>query len=328
MTPVIYDVILRNFNKVVKEKYGDKSVKVSELPWRDWWRECGARPVGQNNVAGHLALRSDMFEKIITYDEFPFLDDTEDVTNLTLAFCSNVEYSALPPVKSVKQIVLFNADDVNMLNVSLLQSLLENTETCDDIRFIADESCKIVGKINLQKFNGCLEAPLKNNEATFIIPNGWVRYFGPYPKYEEDYITIGKQTKVPFVESKNIDILAQLLILDKAMFINHFKAKNLWFDGLYFSDENKTIFNDGNYEKLTFDYTGLNGCDPYEVLISFNGTIDTVSPLLNGKSNFKFPELKKLFKKHSLTYYTPEQVKDAIDSAVNAQKATVLTGGF
>lgn len=96
MTPVIYDVILRNFNRVVKEKYGDKSVKVSELPWRAWWRECGARPVGQNNVAGLLSIHKDMLKPTIVYDELPFIDNTDGVTEIVIEVCSNLSINVLP----------------------------------------------------------------------------------------------------------------------------------------------------------------------------------------------------------------------------------------
>lgn len=328
MSPVIYDVILHNFNKVVKEKYGDKPVKVSELPWRDWWRECGARPVGQNNVAGHLALRSDMFEETIAYDEFPFLDDITNVTILTLTFCNNVDYSAFPKVKWISHITL-SIDADTVMDISQLQTPLGNMEANTGTTITVSDTCKMIGRINLQKFKGRIEAPLKNNEAAFIIPNGEFQYFGlKYQNSEENYIIIDKQSKVPSVEAEKIGILGTVLILDKMTFINHFKAKNLWFDGLYFSDENKTIFNDGKYEKLSFDYSGLNGCNLYEVLVSFNGIVDIILIFPKGKWYTDTSGLKELLEKHNLVYYTQTQVNDAIDLAVNMRNATALTGGF
>lgn len=122
MAPVIYDVILHNFNKVVKEKYGDKPVKVSELPWRDWWRECGARPVGQNNVAGSLVLRSDMFEETITYDEYPFLDNADGVTEFIIECNGRQNIEALPPMKNAKRLEFYftgSRKQYNMKRLSL-----------------------------------------------------------------------------------------------------------------------------------------------------------------------------------------------------------------
>jgi len=327
MTPVIYDVILHNFNKAVKEKYGDKPVKVSELPWRDWWRECGARPVGQNNVAGHLTLRSDMFEETITYDEFPFLDDITNVTVLTLTFCKNVDYSSFPKVKWISNITL-RVDADTAMDISQLQVPLGDMEANTGTCITVSDVCNIIGYINLQKFKGCIEAPLQNNEATIIIPNGWFQYFALKYQNEEDYLIIDNQSKVPFIEAEKIDIFGTVLILDKTTFIKHFKAKNLWFDGLCFSDKNKTIFNDGNYEKITFNYYGLNGCNPYDALVSFNGEIK-VSPIIDGSTHISnMHKMKELIKKYNLTDYTLRQVKEAIDSAVNMRTATVLTGGF
>lgn len=328
MSPVIYDVILHNFNKVVKEKYGNKLVKVSELPWRDWWRECGARPVGQNNVAGHLALRPDMFKKTITYDEFPFLDDITGVTVLTLTFCKNVDYSAFPKVKWISHITL-GVDGDSVMDISQLQAPLGNIEANTNTAISVGDSCKIIGRIVLQKFKGCVEAPLANNEATFIIPNGRFQYFNS--KYNTaNYMVLDNQSKLPYIEAESIELLTSLFILDKNVFINHFKSNALWLEELYFSDENKTIFNDGKYEKITLDYYSLNGSNPYDVLISFNGEIKLL-PVINGNthiSNMYMYKMKELFKKYNLTYYTQSQLKEAIDSAVNMRQATALTGGF
>lgn len=326
MTPVIFDVILHNFNKVVKEKYGDKPVKVSELPWRDWWRECGARPVGQNNVAGHLALRPDMFEKTITYDEFPFLDDIANVTVLTLTFCKNIDYSAFPMVKWISHITL-GVDDDSVMDISQLQAPFGNIEANTNTAITIAVSCKITGRIVLQKFKGCIEAPLTNNDATFIIPNGRFQYFDA--KYNTaNYMVLDNQSKMPYIEAESIELLTSLFILDKNVFITHFKSKALWLEELYFSNENKTIFNDGKYEKITLDYYSLNGCNPYDVLLSFNGEIKLL-PIINGSTRIsKMSKMKELIKKYNLTDYTQIQLKEAIDSAVNMRQATALTGGF
>lgn len=314
----------------MQEKYPNVvGMRVSEMPWRDWWKQCEAAPSGQNKIYFSLYLTRDCFLSNIVYDEFPFLDDLSETHRLSFCFCNNVDYSALPPVDFVVNISMIVGDDVKSVNISQLQTPLMNMRTNASaiIYLPATKNCKITGSIKLDGFKGIISGYLQNNDASFIIPNG---------KYQSDikedlgtnnFIIINEQNHLPFIVANIIELTKPILLLNKDTFVSRFKSKILQPYVIYIPEENKTVFNDGNYEELKLGNLSINGCDPYDVLRTFNGKL-SIGQLNIIKGSHTRLEVEELFKTYGLTYYTQKQREEAVDSVLNERQATASVGGF
>lgn len=330
MKTIVYEKVLHNFNKIVQEKYPNVvGMRVSEMPWRDWWKQCEAAPSGKNKTYFSLYLSSDCFLPNIVYDEFPFLDDLSKTPFLTLCFCNNVDYSALPPVDLVDGIRITVSDDVKTVNISQLQAPLMNmrTNTYTILYLPATKNCKITGSIKLDGFRGIISGYLQNNEASFIIPNG---------KYQSDieedlgtnnFIIITEQNHLPFLDANIIEFTNPILLLNKDTFVSHFKSKILQPHVICIPEANKTVFNDGNYEELKLGNLSINGCNLYDVLGTFNGKL-SIGQFNSIKESYARLEVEELFKTYGLTYYTQKQREEVVDSVLNERQATASVGGF
>ena len=330
MKTIVYEKVLHNFNKIVQEKYPNVvGMRVSEMPWRDWWKQCEAAPSGQNTTYSSLYLSSDCFLPNIVYDEFPFLDDLSKTTYLTLCFCNNVNYSALPPVDLVDGISLTVNEDVKTLNISQLQSPLMNmrTDTSAGIYLPSAKNCKITGSIKLDGFRGIISGYLQNNEASFIIPNGKYQSDIEEDLGKNNFIIINEQNHFPFIDANIIELTKPILLLNKDAFVSHFKSKILQPYIIYIPEENKTVFNDGNYEELKLGTLTINGCDPYDVLRTFNGKL-SIAQSRPIKESYARLSVEELFKTYGLKYYTQKQKEEAVNSALNERQATASVGGF
>ena len=71
----------------------------------------------------------------------------------------------------------------------------------------------------------------------------------------------------------------------------------------------------------------INGCDPYDVLRTFNGKL-SIAQSKPIKESYARLSVKELFKTYGLTYYTQKQREEAVNSALNERQATDLVGGF
>lgn len=330
MKTIVYEKVLHNFNKIVQEKYPNVvGMRVSEMPWRDWWKQCEAAPLGQNTTHFSLYLSGDCFLSNIVYDEFPFLDDLSKTTFLALCFCNNVNYSALPPVDLVDGISLTVNDDVKTLNISQLQSPLMNmrTDTSAAIYLPSTKNCKITGSIKLDGFRGIISGYLQNNEGRFIIPNGKYQSDIKESLGKNDFIIINEQNHLPVIDANIIELTTPILLLKKDTFVSHFKSKILQPHIIYIPEANKTVFNDGNYEELKLGTLSINGCDPYDVLMTFNGKL-SIAHFNSIKESYARLSVEKLFKTYGLTYYTQKQREEAVNSALNERQATASVGGF
>lgn len=330
MKTIVYEKVLRNFNKIVQEKYPNAvGMRVSEMPWQDWWKQCEAAPSGQNKVQGYLMFTDDSFLPNIVYDDFPFLDDLSKVEYLAVIFRNNVDYSVLPSVDLINRIFIDINDAVSTADISQLQTPLMNMKTdCHgDISIRLPESCKLIGELKLTRFTGTFEAPLVNNTAKFIIPNGNYQYYDSKHNAGGRMILVDEEIELPYIEAKSIELLTPLLLTRGDVFVSHFKSKELWIQDFYLSEANKTVFNDGLYEKLMIDYCSINGCNPYDVLSSFNGMLNVINSK-ERKESYARLEVEDLFKKYNLTYYPIKRRKEAVQNAINSRQASVSVGGF
>ena len=92
-------------------------------------------------------------------------------------------------------------------------------------------------------------------------------------------------------------------------------------------EENKTVFNDGNYEELKLGTLTINGCDPYDILRTFNGKL-SIAQSKPIKESYSRLSVEELFKTYGLKYYTQKQKEEAVNSALNERQATASVGGF
>ena len=330
MKTIVYEKVLHNFNKIVQEKYPNVvGMRVSEMPWRDWWKQCEAAPSGKNKTYFSLYLTSDCFLPNIVYDEFPFLDDLSKTPFLTFCFCNNVDYSALPPVDLVNSIRLIVNNDVKIANISQLQSPLMNmrTNTNAVIYLPSTKNCKMTGSIKLDGFRGIINGCLQNNEASFITPNGKYQSDITEDLGKNNFIIINEQNHLPFIDANIIELIKPILLLNKDTFVSHFKGKILQPHKIYIPEANKTVFNDGNYEELKLGNLSINGCDLYDVLGTFNGKLNIWHCNII-KESYACLEVEELFKTYGLTYYTQKQREEVVVSVLNERQATASVGGF
>ena len=340
MKTIVYEKVLHNFNKIVQEKYPNViGMRVSEMPWRDSWKQCEAAPSGQNTIHHSLSLTEDLFLSSVIYDELPFLDDISDVKLITSCLLENVNYTNLPPITKIERAFIRSGEKTKIVDITQLQRCFG--ETLGDLPYSAINfeinskvpDIEVTGSLILKNFSGNIHTSISCGRYELVAPKSSFYCFSGLFKHNitgkyQDCCIIDKNTFVPKLKGKRISFLPWSIISNEAVFCESFKCKILEFSDVLFLLETPNLFYKNGYETLVFEDNAIDGIGIRDFLIGFNGEI-VAHRTYGGISSYPKTAqetLNGLGKEIRLKSY--DERREIVLSAMAERNASLACGGF